>query len=353
MGFMMSSGQIRGKKIREFILSNIEIHNQDIAALTVKKFAISRQAVLRHIRILIDHGVIQVSGTTKSRKYSLTPILTINKKYQITPDLEEDVVWRDDIFPLVKNHLSHRAIELWQHSFTEMLNNAIDHSRGSEVIINVSLNAVNMEVFIIDNGEEGIFKKIQRELSLNDERHAILELSKGKLTTDPARHSGEGIFFSSRMVDHFVIMSGGVYFSHNDRDDRDWILENESTLRGTRVIMEMRNNTNRVIKEVFDKYASEDDDFGFTKTIVPVRLTQYGDELLVSRSQAKRLLARFDRFKTVMLDFKGVTEIGQAFTDEIFRVFTHNNKNTSLIPINMNKDVAAMVARAHLSQALE
>jgi hypothetical protein len=349
----MSLGQTRGKEIREFILLNIEKHKQDIAALTVEKFAISRQAVLRHIRILIGQGLIQVSGTTKSRKYSLTPLLTIKKKYQITPDLEEDVVWRNDIFPLVKDYLSRRAIELWQHCFTEILNNAIDHSGGSEVFVNVFLNALDMEVAIIDNGEEGIFKKIQRELSLNDERHAILELSKGKLTTDPARHSGEGIFFSSRMVDRFVIMSGGVYFSHNHEDERDWIFENEHTWRGTHVLMKMQNDTDRVIKDVFDKYASEDDDFGFTKTIVPVRLAQYGNELLVSRSQAKRLLARVDRFKTVILDFEGITEIGQAFADEIFRVFTHDNEKTSLLPINMNKDVEAMVARAHLSQALE
>jgi glycine amidinotransferase len=33
-----------------------------------------------------------------------------------------------------------------------------------------------------------------------------------------------------------------------------------------------------------------------------VRLVKYGDDNLVSRSQARRLLARIDRFKLVMLD---------------------------------------------------
>jgi hypothetical protein len=49
-------------------------------------------------------------------------------------------------------------------------------------------------LYIIQNGV-GIFKKIQNALGLEDERHAVLELSRGKLTADPARHTGEGIFF--------------------------------------------------------------------------------------------------------------------------------------------------------------
>ena len=91
---------------------------------------------------------------------------------------------------------------IWAYGFSEMLNNAIDHSSGTGVFIQFERTAVNTEITICDDGE-GIFKKIQRELQLNDERHAVLELVKGKLTTDPERHSGEGIFFTSRMFDEF------------------------------------------------------------------------------------------------------------------------------------------------------
>jgi len=346
---MITSMRKRGQEVQGFILKNIEKHSHDIVAITAGKFAISRPAVLKHIHALISQGIISVSGTTKNREYSLVTFLTLRKEYHITPDVKEDAVWRDDIFPKIKKHLSEKAITLWQHVFTEMFNNAIDHSGGSVVIVKISQNAMNTDMIILDNGEEGIFKKIQRELSLYDERQAILELAKGKLTTDPSRHSGEGIFFSSRMVDRFVIISGGVYFTHNHEDERDWILENDKVERGTCVIMKMQNDTQRVIKEVFDQFASEKDDFGFTKTVVPVRLAQYGDELLVSRSQAKRLLSRVDRFKTVLLDFTGVSEIGQAFADEIFRVFASNNKGTRLVPVEMNESVSSMVDRARFS----
>ena len=129
------------------------------------------------------------------------------------------------------------------------------------------------------------------------------ELSKGKLTTDPVNHTGEGIFFSSRMFDEYAILSGGVYFSHEYNKPEDWIMERNNPITGTTVFMKMANNSARKIKSVFDDYASGVD-YGFDKTVVPVSLARYGNEWLVSRSQAKRLLARIDRFKIVILDFE-------------------------------------------------
>jgi len=77
-----------------------------------------------------------------------------------------------------------------------------------------------------------------------------------------------------------------------------------------------------------------------------MRLAQYGDEQLVSRSQAKRLIARFDSFKKVILDFKGVQEIGQAFADELFRVYANEHPDVELIPDNMTDQVQRMWLRA-------
>jgi hypothetical protein len=46
---------------------------------------------------------------------------------------------------------------------------------------------------------------------------------------------------------------------------------------------------------------------------------------LISRSQAKRVLARVELFRTVLFDFSRVSSIGQAFADEMFRVFAHTH----------------------------
>jgi hypothetical protein len=77
-----------------------------------------------------------------------------------------------------------------------------------------------------------------------------------------------------------------------------------------------------------------------------MRLAKYGDEQLVSRSQAKRLIARFDRFKTVILDFSEIKEIGQAFADELFRVYGIGHPEVELVPKNMTEQVERMWLRA-------
>ena len=63
-------------------------------------------------------------------------------------------------------------------------------------------------------------------------------------------------------------------------------------------------------------------------------------------SQAKRVAHRFEHFKEVVLDFDGVAEIGQAFADELFRVFTGTHPDVRLRPINTSEAVAQMVRRA-------
>jgi hypothetical protein len=234
---------------------------------------------------------------------------------------------------------------IWHYSFTEMFNNALEHSEGGLVRVDITKNAASTELTICDDGV-GIFRKIQAVLGLEDERHSVLELAKGKLTTDPEHHSGEGIFFSARMFDEFMIFSGGVFFSHQFPEVEDWILERDRCVTGTMVRMTLSNHTARTTKKVFDKFTSGDDDYGFNKTVVPVKLARYGDENLVSRSQARRLLARVDRFRIVVLDFQGVDSIGQAFADEVFRVFPSHHPEVEVHEINVRSAVKRMISRA-------
>ena len=240
--------------------------------------------------------------------------------------------------------LPDNVLEIWQYGFTEIFNNAIDHADGTHIGVEIKRTATTTEMMIHDDGY-GIFKKIQTAMCLLDARHAILELSKGKLTTDPTRHTGEGIFFSSRMFDLFDILSEGVYFSHEFEGAADWIIERDKKPRGTAVWMKLNNHTARTARRIFDQYSSGDD-YGFTKTVVPVRLAQYGEDKLISRSQAKRVLARIDRFKTAVFDFKEVKAIGQAFADEIFRVFAMQHPEIQLVPMNANSETKRMIARA-------
>jgi anti-sigma regulatory factor (Ser/Thr protein kinase)/anti-anti-sigma regulatory factor len=338
----MSKVRTSGEVVRKFLIENMDQHPSDIVRLTAEKFDCTRQAVHKHLHRLVVEGSVIVSGTTRSRRYALAHLVHWEQTYVVEGGLAEDVVWRQDIATRL-GKLPENVLGIWQYGFTEMFNNVIDHSEATCVIVRLTKTAAATTVAICDDGV-GIFKKIQAALGLDDERHAVLELAKGKFTTDPANHSGEGIFFSSRMFDRFDIFSGEVQFSHEFGGNEDWILPSNAQ-GATLVMMVLQNHTSRTAKEVFDKFTS-DEDYGFTKTIVPVKLMKYGDDNLVSRSQGKRLLARFDRFKTVILDFSGVTLIGQAFADEVFRVFKAKHPNVELLPINVSPEVRRMISRA-------
>lgn len=336
----------RGEAIRKFILQNVEKHPNDIAPVAAANFGISRQGAHRHVQNLVRAGALRESGKTKARVYELLPEVDWWGRYDIEPDLDEDKIWRADVLPLLEN-LPTNVREIWHYAFTEMFNNAVDHSEGNQIGVLVARDPTKTRMTINDNGI-GIFRKICERFGLEDQRHAVLELAKGKLTTDPTRHTGEGIFFTSRMIDDFAILSGDIFFSHQYHTPEDWILER---LRpddlGTRVAMSLSNHTAREQKAVFDKFASpEDNDFGFTKTVVPVRLARYGADQLVSRSQAKRMLARVDRFRTVILDFTDVEQIGQAFADEAFRVFAKAYPQVELVAIHTVPAVRQMIDRA-------
>jgi anti-sigma regulatory factor (Ser/Thr protein kinase) len=339
----MSKVRPGGEFVRKFLIENMDQHPSDIVRLTAEKFGCTRQAVHKHLQRLVTEGAVIVSGTTRGKRYVLAPLVCWKKIYTVEDGLAEDIVWRKNIAEQL-GKLPENVLHIWQYGFTEMFNNVIDHSGATDVVVYLTRTLAATTVSIYDNGV-GIFKKIQTALDLVDERHAVLELAKGKFTTDPANHSGEGIFFSSRMFDEFNIFSGEVSFSHKFDEKEDWILPHDVPQDGTLVEMVLHNHTSRTTKEVFDKFIS-DEDYAFTKTVVPVKLMRYGDDNLVSRSQAKRLLARFDRFKVVVLDFSGVALIGQAFADEVFRVFKAKHPDVKLIPMHVSPEVQRMISRA-------
>jgi anti-sigma regulatory factor (Ser/Thr protein kinase) len=331
------------QEISRFILEHVPDNPYFISAVAARHFDMTRQGINRHLKRLVSEGLLNSEGSTRNISYKLAILMRWHKMYMNDGSLSESKVWADDIAPLLEE-LPENVFDIWHYGFTEMFNNVIDHSSASKVGVSVENTAISFKLVIHDIGE-GIFKKIQKALGLSDERHAVLELAKGKFTTDPDNHSGEGIFFSSRAFDDFAIVSGTVIFTHDAEEIEDWIHKNTKDISGTTVIMEMNNNAKQELETIFNDYTSGDD-YGFTQTVVPVELAEYGDSKLVSRSQAKRLLTRIDKFKTVIFEFKGVDSIGQAFADEIFRVFQQRHPDIKLTYLSANNRVENMIKRA-------
>jgi anti-sigma regulatory factor (Ser/Thr protein kinase) len=336
----------RSSEIDAALLRAVAEHPSDLVRMVAAQLGLSRARVSMQVRGLLEKGYLLKQGTTRPR-YTLGPNRRLLRRYP-REGLAEDRVWYLDLLPLLQ-HLPRNVLDIAHHGVTEMVNNAVDHSVGTRVMMFMNCEQDRL-VFVVADDGVGIFRKITHALSLPDERLALLELSKGKLTTDPSRHSGEGIFFTSRMFDRFIIESGGLRFDHDDSEDIDLIDEFEDGLpgTGTRVFMEIATSSDRTMKGVIDQYSSGPDDYDFARTVVPVRLARIGDENLVSRSQAKRLLQRVHRFRTVVLDFADVSVIGQAFSDEIFRVFANAHPEVELIAIHAVADVQQMIRRAEV-----
>lgn len=333
--------------VREYILDNVEKHPRDITATTADALGITRVSVRRYINALIGEGLLDAAGKTKTRRYELHDFVKSAIPLEINDNFEEHIVWRNHVAPLLKD-IPKNILEMCEHGISEMLNNVKDHSGSKRATVVVTQSARFVQIIIEDYGI-GIFKKIADSCGLNDPRESILELSKGKLTTDPARHTGEGIFFTSRMFTEFSLTANNLWFSHIMQEDDDWLMEagySSENVVGTTVFLKMSLKETHNITDIFKKYEQNEDGYlRFSKTHVPVRLALYDNEQLVSRSQARRVLARFNRFSEVILDFLDVPIIGQAFADEIFRVYRNEHPEVRLLPVRAAKPVYNMIKR--------
>lgn len=333
----------RFEELVRTVTRDVVDHPRDLTRHYAERLGISRVAANKYIQRLETEGWIARSGPSTHPVFSIGYKRRVARTYPLT-GLEEDIVWEQDFRPYFS--LAGNVQSIVGHGLTEMVNNAIDHSGGKDVFVWMSQDESTIRLIISDDGI-GIFSKITAALGLPDKRQALFELAKGKLTTDPSRHTGEGVFFTSRMFDSFEISANGLLFNHDENLPHDWLREEKGVFPdGTAVFMRIALDSARTAASVYAQFTDAPEDYDFSRTVVPMKLAKYGDEQLVSRSQAKRLIARFDRFKTVILDFSEIKEIGQAFADELFRVYGSGHPEVELVPKNMTEQVERMWLRA-------
>jgi anti-sigma regulatory factor (Ser/Thr protein kinase) len=332
-------------RIKDFIIQNVDQHPVNIVPFAVEQLGVSRATINRYVSRLVNDGILEAVGTTRARQYSLRDFQTDSFHIELSDKkLSEDIILRDTVFANLERIQDNIKDILWIGG-NEMINNVLDHSNAKNLYIDFGRNAANIWIRIYDDGV-GIFEKIRKECHLLDARHALLELSKGKLTTAKKEHSGEGIFFTSRMFTSFILDSRGLIFMRRMEDSDSWLFEDKEATNfyeGTSVFMVINVTAKHTAREIYDRFENDEDPAGFAKTHVPVRLAKYPNEQLVSRSQARRVLARFENFSEVMLDFEGVPEIGQSFADEIFRVFAEMHPGVKIVPIGMSPSVERMI----------
>jgi anti-sigma regulatory factor (Ser/Thr protein kinase) len=329
---------------RDSVLAFINGQGSATSAELVGHLGITRQAINLHLRALINSGQIIKTGTTKAARYLPESAIPGSQKFSNQLDLtglQESEVYDRVAISLNLSQLRPNVESIVHYAFTEILNNAIDHSTADRCNVEVRLDAGKLSFTIGDRGI-GAFKSIADKYDLPDEQAAMIELVKGKTTTMPEAHTGEGIFFVSKVADRFFLRSHRIQLEWN-RALHDVFVSTPKFKKGTFVRFEIQRDSRTKLENVFEKFAPEAYDYKFQKTRVQVKLLQ---KEYVSRSEAKRLTFNLHKFSEVELDMVNVRNVGQGFTDEVFRVFASEYPDVRIRTVNASKNIAAMIRHA-------
>lgn len=312
------------------------------------KGEVSRQFVVSVISGLVKQGKLIKGGSTKSAFYALpknAEVLgnKIKKRLSIGGLKEHEVLDTIQKQTTFIETLKENVFSVFGYAFSEMLNNAIEHSESEFVEIDVEKKNETLN-FVVNDFGVGVFKNVMRKRKLNSEIEAIQDLLKGKTTTQPQAHSGEGIFFTSKVADVFILESYNYRLRIDNIVNDIFVEELKPSKVGTRVTFEISENSKKHLNDVFKHYQTDPEEMAFDKTEIKIRLYTIGT-IYISRSQARRVLAGLEKFKSIILDFDKVPTVGQAFADEIFRVFKLKHPQISIKPINMGEAVSFMVNR--------
>ena len=328
-------------RAERYLLQQISDENPDFVDATMAAFGVSRSTVYNYINHLQDNGELErVGGSMPYRVVYKTSRFTVDTSREHS----EDRMFSRDIAPLLED-LPLNVQKIWRYAFTAMMNNALEHARASAIVCVVNRNRLCTIVGILDNGI-GIFRRIQQDQKektgdVPTAAEAASLLYAGGYTSAPETHMGEGIFFTSRLMDHFAIRSDLQLFTPNAEDAEDE--EQGERFRGTAVQMALANDSDRDLSAVMAKYVDPDE--GFVRTEVPVARF-FGGDFPVSRSEARRLLEVLADFRVAKLDFAGVEEVGRDFAHELFSVAVGQYPALRLQVVNADPTVLSALRRA-------
>jgi len=334
------------QQILKFIKSRKSATSSDVTAF----LHISRQYAARLLGDLVQTKQVVKIGSTRGARYALPQFADElgehkNKCRFRTKGLEEHEVLEQMVERFAAfRHAPKNIQSIMRYAFSEILNNAIEHSKSPNIEVELMTDGPVLR-FIVNDFGIGVFRNVMRQRGLASPFEAMQDLLKGKTTTDPRAHSGEGIFFTSKVTDRFVLESFGHRLTVDNNIPDVFFEEQKPSKRGTRVICSLDTGSRRHLNDVFRAFQIGKSEYAFNKTKVRVRLFTMGT-IYISRSQARRVLTGLERFRAVVLDFDRVPTVGQAFADEVFRVFRQQHPKIVITPINMNEAVKFMVGRA-------
>jgi anti-sigma regulatory factor (Ser/Thr protein kinase) len=329
-------------QVSTFITALVRAHPQDLPAALAQRCHCSVTRARRLIKQLLDLGWLTRQGSARKPSYAPGALRQVVMRYDLT-GLDEDQPWAQDFAPCFD--LPAHVLAMVQHAFTELLNNAIDHSEGSNVVLSLRQTTSHVQLLISDDGR-GLFDQVRERLAINDPAQVMLELSKGRLSSQPDRHTGRGLFFTARLADIFDLHANQVAFQQRDWAPHHWARGRAVKPSGSSIYLAIALDTPRTLDQVLRSASLDSAGYGIEQIHLPLRLLTSEQVSLASRSQARKVAHRLTQFKRAELDFGGVDDIGQGFADELFRVFARQQAEVELVVCNASRKVQDMIAMA-------
>ena len=332
---------MREQRTREKVLDRLGWSPTNVGAIAAA-LGVTTQAVLHHLGALRAAGMVRQTGSGRGAKWERVFAHLLNWDHERAGVLGESAMWAEAkaLIPSELALINEPTRRVLDYTVTEILNNAIDHSFGSAISLRLAFDGKCIDVVVSDDGI-GAFRKVREFFRLANDMEAIAHIAKGRQTTAPTQHTGQGLFFCSRMVDQFEVESNGrLWKVDNLRDDAT--IAPATDRPGTRVTLRTSMQGRLSPKEVFDKHSIEE--FAFDRGVMRVALIMHGNEF-ISRSEAKRLATGLELYGAVELDFNEVTAVGQGFVDELFRVWINAHPGTTITYVNASDEVKFMIER--------
>jgi hypothetical protein len=227
----------RTRSIQSFIVDQVGDDPRGIARRVGQAYGISRQAANRHLDALVQAGILQQSGHTRARWYTLRRVSALMREFRVTPVLNPERVWGDHGATLLA-HDRATVRETCHGAFLELVSNAIDHANASWVSFELTTSAREIDLVVADDGV-GAFVSLATKLGAASPRDAAEELAQ-RARTQIIEPPVARLLLLARGAQTFALRSSG-WSMEFDAATNDWVVRgDERAQTGTTVSFRAR-----------------------------------------------------------------------------------------------------------------
>src|SRR3989344_3185482 len=188
----------RGMSLEDNILRLIRKKKVIRTSEVLDAFGVSRQYAHRMLKNCVKRGDLIKVGGTRGARYMLPGFIPVEHRFEKrfrNRSLDESNILADIQKKewILFRELPDNVYRIFQYAFLEMVNNAIEHSWSNTISICIERGHDDM-IFSVNDAGIGVFQSIRKKKKLSNELDAVQDLLKGKTTTKPRSHSGEGLF---------------------------------------------------------------------------------------------------------------------------------------------------------------